>query len=437
MVVAQLYQKRFLAIRLPIVVLALIIASLTWQLLFPIAPARLRFSAGAPGGGYSRDANLYAQWLERWGISTEVMQSNGSLENIERLSKGQADLAFAQGGFGFTSISSAQAPTENIVTLANVGVEHFWVFSNQAGIESVAQLRGLRIGVAGPGSGTRRLLQELLTLWRLEPKDYTLTTLSAQEMPAALQQGRVDVVVQVAAASSPLIQAMLAQQGIALAYLKRTAAIYERLPYLHPQLILRGSLTEKRTQPEQDLTLMSVRTSLIAHSGLDPALQRLLTYAAQQQAESNAINPFADNTPRLKQLDFPSSSHARYVLESGLPWWEQNLPYFWAQVLVRMVLIVLPIALLAAWLCMWLPTLLRWRLESQINRWYGELRFIEHELGQAQVAGIDVARYMARLSALDASMSRFKTPRALLPRWQLLRLYVNFVRQGLLQLRGR
>jgi uncharacterized protein len=438
MVSAQLYQRRFSAIRLPILALALAASALIWQLFFPIAPGHIVFSTGAPVGGYTRDAQRYAELLERWGVTTEIVTSEGSEQNLDRLSKRQADVAFAQGGFGYSGLQLGNTLTGSIFTIANVGVEHFWLFSEKKRVlESIAELRGLRIGVAGPGSGSRHLLRELLGLWRLEPKDYALVTLRPSEMAEALTTGRVDVVAQVAAANSPLIQNLLLQPDIAPRYLRRTTALYERLPYLHSRLVLRGSLTERKTQPEQDLNLLSVHTNLLVRSDLDSALQRLLTHVTEQVHSRADDFSAASEFPKIKHLDFPSSAQARYVLDSGLPFWEQHLPYFWGQAALRLVLIVLPICLVALWLCLAVPALLRWRLESQINRWYGELRFIEHELENDQVAGIDVTRSMARLSTLDAQMSRFNTPRSLLPRWHALRLHVNLVRQGLLQLRGR
>ncbi len=437
MVSAQLYQNRFLAIRLPILVLAFALGAWLWTQFFPIAQAHVRFSTGSASGGYTTDAQRYAQWLQRWGVTTDVQTSEGSLDNIGRLERSEADVAFAQGGFGYLGTKYSAQPPGQVSTLANVGVEHFWLLTRDANLETIFELRTLRIGVAGSGSGSRHLLIKLLELWRLQTKDIQLVTLAAADMPKALADGRVDAIAQVASVNSPLMQKLLAIPGMRVAYIKRTAAIYERLPYLHPHLVLRGSLTTAGTQPQQDTPLLSTYTSLIARSGLDPALQRLLTHVAQQVHVDPLSNSRYSEFPKLKHLDFPSSEHARYVLESGLPWWEQHLPYFWAQVLVRLMLIGLPIALVALWLCVALPALLRWRLESQINRWYGELRFIEHDLDTEQVTGIDVARYMARLASVDTEMSGFKTPRALMPRWHTLRQHVDFVRQGLIQLRGR
>jgi uncharacterized protein len=442
-ITAKLYHNRHIAIRLPIAVAAIALMALIWIGFFPIAAPHIRFTAGSPGGGYARDAARYAQVLAQMGVSTEILSSVGTPENLKRLQNGEADVAFAQGGFGYLDTTFTPKRVDNIVTLANVGTEHFWLFTRVRGIESIAQLKSLRIGVAGPQSGSRAVLEKLMELWRLEPKEYNLVTLTSAEMPTALAAGKVDAIAQVAATTSPLVQKLLALPDAQLVHLSRSAAIYERLPYLEPYLALRGSLTDRRTQPEQDTTLLSTHTSLVASSQLHPALQRLVTHAAQQ-VHDGADRPDGANSvrgsedlPSLRHLDFPSSASARRVLDIGLPWWEANLPYYGAQVLIRLLLICLPVALVAWWLASIIPGLMHWRLQSQLNRWYGELKFIEHELANEQVAGIDVTRFLARLASIDRDMSSFRTPAALTQRWYSLRHHVDFVRHGLLNLRGR
>jgi uncharacterized protein len=436
-ITSKLYHNRHLAIRLPIAMMAIALMAFVWLGLFPIAPAHIRFTTGSPGGAYDRDARRYAEVLAQMGVHTEIIPSQGTPENLQRLQDDKADAGFAQGGFGYLDTSFTSKRVDNISTLASVGIEHFWLFTRNRGIDSIAQLRGLNVGVAGAQSGSRSVLEKLMELWRLEPKEYNLVTLSAQEMPQALAMGKVDAVVQVATTSSPLVQKLLALPDVQLVHLRRSAAIYERLPYLTPYLVLRGSLTEQRTQPEQDTTLLTAHTSLVANTRLHPALQRLLAHAAQRvHARTDSVNG-SEEFPSLKHLDFPSSGAARRVLDLGLPWWEASLPYYLAQALLRVVLICLPIALLAWWLGRAIPGLIRWRLQSQLNRWYGELKFIEHDLANDQVVGIDVARYVARLAAIDREMARFRTPKALIQRWYSLREHVDFVRHGLLQLRGR
>ena len=76
-------------------------------------------------------------------------------------------------------------------------------------------------------------------------------------------------------------------------------------------------------------------------------------------------------------------------------------------------------------------------LESRVNRWYGELKYIEHDLAQDAISGLDVSKYHGRLARMEAAMAQFATPRNLMQRFYVLHQHIAFVRQQLYSLRGR
>ena len=141
--------------------------------------------------------------------------------------------------------------------------------------------------------------------------------------------------------------------------------------------------------------------------------------------------------PSLKRVEFPASEEARRTLIHGLPWLEARLPFWWAQVVIRLVVICLPVALLALWLARMLPAYLRWVLESRVARWYGELKYIEHDLSREDLSGLDLTHYLERLNSIEQRMVAFVTPPYLMPRWFTLRQHIDFVRMRLLRRRGR
>ena len=83
------------------------------------------------------------------------------------------------------------------------------------------------------------------------------------------------------------------------------------------------------------------------------------------------------------------------------------------------------------------PAYLRWVLESRIARWYGELKYIEHDLARGKVTGLERTQFLARLDRIERAMRDVVTPAYLMPRWFLLRKHVGFVRAGLYRQRGR
>jgi hypothetical protein len=199
---------------------------------------------------------------------------------------------------------------------------------------------------------------------------------------------------------------------------------------------VQGALDGVRV-PARDLPVLTTSASLVGRSDMHPALQRLATHVANTvHARGGALHPPGE-FPSLKRVEFPASEEARRTLIHGLPWLEARLPFWWAQVVIRLLVICLPVALLALWLARMLPAYLRWVLESRVARWYGELKYIEHDLSREDLSGLDLTHFLGRLNSIEQRMAAFVTPPYLMPRWFTLRQHIDFVRMRLLRRRGR
>jgi hypothetical protein len=239
----------------------------------------------------------------------------------------------------------------------------------------------------------------------------------------------------VSAPQSPVVRELLRAPGVALVQLKRSSALIERLPYLQLRLLPQGSIEPRL--PARDVALLVTTASLVARADLHPALQRLAADAARGiHAEASPFHRAGD-FPSLRRIEFPASAEARRTLVSGRPWLEEQLPFWTAQITMRVLVICLPIALLAWWLAHSIPAYLRWLLESRIARWYGELKFIEYDLANETMTGMDRIRSLQRLELIERGMRDFQTPDYLMARWFMLREHVDFVRTRLYRGRGR
>ncbi|NJS35910.1 MAG: hypothetical protein HC765_04850 [Brachymonas sp.] len=68
---------------------------------------------------------------------------------------------------------------------------------------------------------------------------------------------------------------------------------------------------------------------------------------------------------------------------------------------------------------------------SSINRWYGELKFIENDLKTQKSGGLEIARFWSQLRQIDVQVTAFAAPRSYLQRMYLLKQHVNFVKAKL------
>lgn len=436
MAAARLYQRKWVLIKLPIVLAAVALMAWLWTTWLPLPPSEITISTGRPEGVYNAYARRYAELFAQHGVTLRVLESDGSVQNLQRLRGGapQADMAFVQGGIGLPQ--GDRDTGIRLETLAKVDIEPLWIFSRLSYVDSLQQLQGLRVSLGPPGSGTRQLALALLDQVRLLPRDVTDSELAGPAAVQALQQGTLDVLLMVSAPESPVIKALLSTPGIQLVQLRRTAALTERLPYLQPRLLAQGTL-DGGALPARDASVLTTSASLVTRADLHPALQRLATQVAMEVHNRAGLFHRAGEFPSLKRIQFPASDQARRTLTHGLPWLEQHLPFWWAQVALRLLVICLPVALVAFWLARMLPAYLRWLLESRVTRWYGELKYIEHDLSRDSLSGLDLTRHVERLNSIESRMTAFVTPAYLMPRWFLLRKHIDFVRMSLFRRRGR
>ena len=158
---------------------------------------------------------------------------------------------------------------------------------------------------------------------------------------------------------------------------------------------------------------------------------------AQQVHEPRGILHRAGEFPTLRRVEFPASLEARRTLSEGLPLLEARLPFWWAQVLERLLVICLPVVLLAYWLARLVPAYLHWLVESRMVRWYGELKYIENDLARNAMSPMEVARNLGNLSDMERRMQGFIVPGDLMQRWFMLKQHIGFVRASLLRRTGR
>ena len=134
----------------------------------PIPPARIVLASGAPHSLYVDFAQRYKAILARHGVTVEERRTDGAAENLQLLidRNSGVDVAFMQGGVATLPAAAG------IVMLASLYYEPLWIFYRApAPLTHLKELRGKRIAVGLPQSGTRAMVEALLAA-----EAYTLRT---------------------------------------------------------------------------------------------------------------------------------------------------------------------------------------------------------------------------------------------------------------------
>jgi uncharacterized protein len=180
-------------------------ASLAFALTVGAATAQipLTIATGGTGGVYYPVGGGYAQIIEQFipGYSATVEATNASVDNVAFISRGESDIALAladtvlaayagTGRFG-PGGNLPRLPNLRAITVAYTNAVHVITLEG-SGITSLADLRGKRVSVGAPGSGTEVSARTLLEAVGITYDDFRVERLSANETADALRDGTID-----------------------------------------------------------------------------------------------------------------------------------------------------------------------------------------------------------------------------------------------------
>ncbi len=422
--------RDLLATAWPIVLVVAIGFVVAYQFVEPAPPRTLTISTGSESGAYYAFAQRYAAILQKSGVTLEVRTSAGSLENLDRLRKGEVDVAFMQGGI---AAPAADGEDDGLRSLGSMYYEPVWVFyRGEQRYGKLHDLIGQRIAIGADGSGVRGLALQLLEANEI-PFDSRLRPLSGLDAAEALQQGWVDAAFIIAAPEAPVVQVLLRSPGVHLMSFAQADAYTRRFPFLTNVTMPRGVVDLVRDYPPRNTALLAATANLVVSENTHPALVALLMQAATEVHGRSGFFQRTGQFPAYLDTSFELSPDAARYLKSGPPFLQRYLP-FWAAVFVdRMVVLLLPLIALLVPLMRIAPALYSWRIRSKIFRLYGELKFLENEVRKEYVPARH-AEFFGRLDRIEEEASTRSVPLAFTDLLYTLREHINLVRKQLLRL---
>ncbi len=404
-----------------------------FQFVEPAPPKRIVITTGGQAGAYYQFAQRYAAILAKNGITLEVKASAGSLENLERLKKDEAQIGFVQGGVVEPKSDPDAEDDSGLLSLGSVFYEPVWVFyRGDKEMTRLTDLRGKRIAIGQEGSGVRQLAQQLLQANDIPAGDH-LVPLSGLKAAEELQQGRIDAAFIIAAEHAPVVQVLLRSPGVKLMSFSQSGAYQRRFPFLTKLTFPHGVADLVRDFPPEDIKVLAPTANLIVRDDLHPALQTLLLQAATEVHGKSGFFQDAGEFPAYKDPMLPLSPDAARYYKSGPPFLQRYLPFWLAVLADRLIVLLVPIFALLIPLLKVAPAIYTWRVRSKVFRCYGELKFLEDDL-KSHFDPAKLDDYRSRLDALDEEAAELHVPLGFTDLVYTLREHVNLVR-GILQKR--
>ena len=420
----------------PFALLTIALLALTYWWLDPNPPKRVILATGPAQSAYEEFGKRYKESLARYGIEVELLATEGSSDNLEKLRNGQADLGFVQGG----TADIGYDEEDTLTSLGSLFVEPLWLFYREDAarrlrkdptVRSLAELQGWRVNVGTPGSGVPRLFNTLLDVNRIEPGQLQLSRLEQTPATVAFLDGELDAVVFASAPESLMVQMLLQTPGVRLLDFAQSEAYSRRFGYLTPVVMPQGMVDLANNIPPRNVRLVASTTSLLAQANTHPAILQLFAQTAISLHSGASWFSRAREYPSLEHSEVPIAPEAQRAIKGGTqPFLQRYLPFWLANLIERMWLAMGLIIALALPLSRIVPPLYTFRIRKRVFRWYAELRDVEQRSESNKESAQDL---LEQLDAMEAKVEKVVVPLSYTDELYALRNNIHLVRKKLLR----
>lgn len=429
--------RRFaLAVSVGAFVLLALCAWLVSRYISPAPPSAVQMTTGAVDGASHQFGLKYQAYMRANGVRLDLQLSTGGVQNLERLNK-DTPIGFVQGGLGVLSLDPQKnAEDTQLRSLGVIGYEPVWIFTHSAELAktmsaSLGSLKGRKVAIGADGSGTRKVALELLQSFGVDSSNAALGTEGGGAAAKLLVDKQIDAVIVISAPQGAAVQGLLTQPGVVAVSLEQAEGLTRRFPYLSLVSLKAASVDPQRNLPASDITLLATTANLVVQENLHPALAYLLLEAARDVHKGASLLNKPGEFPNPRGTDFPLADEAQRYYKDGRPFLQRYLPYWAANFVQRMLLVLIPLLAVAIPVMKTIPDLLDWRQKQRLFRHYGILLGLERRLREKQLTTDEVTESTALLEKIEQDISSTKFALGFTDKVYTLRQHVDYVRSQL------
>jgi TRAP transporter TAXI family solute receptor len=405
-------------------------------------PRRIVIATGGPAGAYYGFGRQYAELLKKDGITLEVLETEGSVDNLRLLTDEQYAAGYprlAKLGTSRVDVAILQSGVagpedgKRLEALGSLYREPLWIFyRGDKPLHLVSELAGKRLSIGPEGSGTRVAALEILKANDVAPPagGDKLGELKSKDAAEALKKGEVDAAFFVAAVEASYVKDLLAADGIRLMSLTQHEAYQRRYRHLSGVVVPAGLVDLGKNIPAEDTHLIGPTAMLVVRKDFHPELVWLLLAAATKVHGKPTLLTQPGEFPSGALVDLPLQEDATTYYKSGPPMLHRIMPFWAASQVDRLKIMIIPVVMLLMPLVRLAPPLVRWRTRRKIYLWYNSLRDIDEKL----IAGIsmqDLKHELARLREIEEQVAAVDVPLSYMEEFYNMRFHLQMVRNKL------
>ncbi len=421
----------FCKVGLLLLLLLVVGFALAWQFVPASASNQLTIAVGATQGAYYDYVVKYQQDVKAEGVELKILSVAGSVEALQTVRDGKADLALVQGGVAYSTQPDAAA--QGLSSIAGLFYEPLWVFYRKeiGDLTHLNTLRDKRISIAKQGSGTQVLVSQLLDDNGINHKTATLFPLLMDAAKAKLQGNELDVMFLMTQPDDELVKQLISNGALGVMDFQQQALTYTtRYPFLRSIVIGEGLIDLKHNLPERNITLLSTTATLVAKKDLHPDHVRLFSREVLRVHSSPSLLATARQFPSIDHLEIPVNPTAAQYIEHGPSFLEKIFPFWLAARIDQLKVLLIPLVTLLLPLSKGILPLYQWRIRSRIFPWYKTLSQLDRQLDGLDLLATEQA--IQRLYQLHSELAQnVSVPLAHMPEFYQLRTHADHILQRL------
>ncbi|GGD32105.1 hypothetical protein GCM10012288_02550 [Malaciobacter pacificus] len=367
-------KNKFLNVTLLMIIIGVILFYITAQFIQPSPKKEITIATGSKSGQYYETALKYKELLEKEKVKVNIINTSGSIENLELIQSNKVDIAFVQNG----SIKNSS----NIEALASVYNEPLWIFYNKKlhDVEYIKDLNGKKISIGEAKSGTEDLSLEVLKTNGINNENSKLLNLNTIEAKEALISGKIDAMFLVTSSNNKILKELLQNKDINLFSFRRANAYSKKFTYLNSVNLYEGTVNLHKNLPNEDKRLLATTALLVTHNEFSDELIRIFIKKVKEAHSQKGMFEKENEFPTLSGITIPINEEAQRYFTHGDTWLEKIFPYWIASNLDRLKILLIPLITLMIPIFKGIFPLYRWSIRSKIYRWYDELQALDLSL---------------------------------------------------------
>ena len=367
---------KFFTVTVPFILLIVGAFYFTASFIQPSPKKEITIATGGKTGNYYKTALKYKEILEKQQVKVNILNSAGSIENIQLLKEKKADIAFVQNG----TITNEE--TNNIRSLASIYYEPLWVFYKNDGypVDYIVQLFSKKISIGKEGSGTRDLAQDLLKDNGMNSSNTQILDYSNAKAKEELLKGNIDAMFVVTSHKSDIVKELLESPKVNLLSIKRARAYSRKYTFLEALPLYEGTLDLYKNLPDENVSLLSTTANLVVNKDFPTELKRLFLKEIGQVHDKKDLFAKDDQFPNNLNMILEMDEDAQRYYEYGDTFLEKIFPYWIASNIDRLKILLIPLLTLLLPLFKGFFPLYNWSMRSKIYRWYEQIKEIDNIL---------------------------------------------------------